>query len=117
MAGGRCAGIAGRVAGGCGETHEDSQFAHDLVAEEKFAGVVGGFNSRLGLLDAYFGGRSGGGGFHFGDVLGGVYRSSDWLKLGQETRGIRRRIYLAKDVRERSIRLRILQVIHVTTFA
>ena len=71
----------------------------------------------MGLLDADFGGGSGGGGFHFGGVLSGVDRSSDWLKLGEETRGFRRGIYLTKDVRERSIRLRILQLIHVTTFA
>ena len=69
--------MVGRGAGGCGETHVDSQLADDLVAEEKIAGIARGFNFRLGLLDADFGGRSGGGGFHFGDVLGGGCRSSD----------------------------------------
>lgn len=116
MTAGRCAGVVGRGAGGGGQAHEDSQLAHDLVAEEKFAGVVRGFNFRLGLLDADFGGRSSGGGFHFGYVLGGGFRGSDCLKSGQETGGFRRGIYLTEHVRERSIRLRILQLIHVTTF-
>lgn len=82
MTAGRCAGVVGRGAGGGGQAHEDSQLAHDLVAEEKFAGVVRGFNFRLGLLDADFGGRSSGGGFHFGYVLGGGLSGFGLFEIG-----------------------------------